>query len=515
MSGSLTVSKESVLRNLASIGQQGKAGRPRSEDKVKSEMENPEKVGVDLGVEEEGGYIVPTDELFLPGEMMDFQMQLKDSKPEDLRVRTAKLTFENRGLKRWIKNAVTQLSNAEKGGKVMLPALPQGVPNALGVEDSNAGVTQMLKEIMPSITQYKIVRDMMKDEDGDSGKDKGMMEYESPDGMKVKMPAGSFMPGMFNPFMMGGQQQPGTEKKEENVTIKVGDKELTGPASSMGWMYQTVMNQQSGNNVVKEATVKIKGDDGEEREVPASALGTILDLQKMAGGAKKEQEQNITITDENGKDITMPISFYPQYLMQQTLNKQMQQQTSGGGGRRREEVTLTHGGGSGVADQATASMYGMMSEMKDTMRHVGELMNPEKVGEMAVKGLMDKVEDWNKLKSFFGGDSGEDNDVKIERLKQDAESQRIKTAEEEKTKREVQRTAQAAADARKFEILMQPQGGVAPELGEEDTPGVSLDEAYKKTKAINNEFMMGLQEVDEGELGGREGEEELGEEMDE
>ena len=515
MSGSLTVSKESVLRNLASIGQQqSKAGRPKSEDKVKSEMENPEKVGVDLGVEEEGGYIVPTDELFLPGEMMDFQMQLKDSKPEDLRVRTAKLTFENRGLKRWIKNAVTQLSNAEKGGKVMLPALPQGVPNALGVEDSNAGVTQMLKEIMPSITQYKLVRDMMKDEDGDSGKDKGMMEYESPDGMKVKMPAGSFMPGMFNPFMMGGQQQGNNPKEEAMVKVKVGDNEFEAPQSQVGLMY-ALMNQSKGGD--KEATVKIKGEDGEEREVPASALGTILDLQKMAGGAKKEQEQNITITDENGKDITMPISFYPQYLMQQTLNKQMQQQTSGGGGRRREEVTLTHGGGGGggVADQTTASMYGMMSEMKDTMRHVGELMNPEKVGEMAVKGLMDKVEDWNKLKSFFGGDSGEDNDVKIERLKQDAESQRIKTAEEEKTKREVQRTAQAAAEARKFDILMQPLGGVAPELGEEDTPGVSLDDAYKKTKAINNEFMMGLQEVDEGELGGGVEGEDIGEEMDE
>ena len=497
MSG-LSVSKESVLKNLASIGQrQSKSGRPMSEDKVKEELDK-EKVGVDLGGGgEEEGYLIPIDEMFLPGEMADFQMQLKESKPEDLRLRTAKLTFENRGLKRWIKNAVAQLSNAEKGSKVMLPPLPQDVPGALGVENSNAGVTQMLKEIMPSITQYKLVRDMMKDEDGDSGKDKGMMEYESPDGMKVKMPAGSFMPGMFNPFMMGGQQASnGNEKKEENVTIKVGDKELTGPASSMGWMYQTVMNQQSGNNAVKEATVKIKGEDGEEREVPASAVGAILDLQKMSSGAKKEQEQNITITDENGKEITMPISFYPQYLMQQTMNKQMQQLSPGGGSRRRgEEASPSQ---RGIPDQAAASMYGMMSEMKDTMRNVGEIMNPEKLGEMAVSGLMSKVEEWEKLKTFFGGGGGEDNEVKKERLKQDTDLRKIKIAEEEKTKREIQRTAQAAADARKFEILMQPPGGVAPiEEVEEVPPGVSLDEAYKKTKAINEKFMNGLQQGNE------------------
>ncbi len=488
MSG-LNVSKESVLRNLANIGQQqGKAGRPRSEDKVKEELDSS---SMDLPGTEEDGYKIPIDEMFLPGEMADFQTQLKDSKPEDLRVRTAKLTFENRGLKRWIKNAVAQLSNAEKGSNVMLPPLPQDVPRALGVEDSNAGVTQMLKEIMPSITQYKLVRDMMKDEDGDSsGKDKGMMEYESPDGMKIKMPAGSVMPGMFNPFAMGQQQ--GAEKKEENVTIKVGDKELTGPASSMGWMYQTVMNQQG--NGAKETTVKIRDEDGEEREVPASAVGAILDLQKRASAPPKEQEQNITITDDNGKEVTMPISFYPQYLMQQQLNK-MQQASHGSGGRRREEVSPR--GGGGVPDQATASMYGIMSEMKDTMRNVGEIVNPEKLGEMAVKGLMSKVEEWEQLKTFFGGGGGEESDVKKERLKQAAEVQKIKISEEEKTKREVQRTAQAAADARKFDILMQPPGGLEAMPEMEEQPRVSLDDAYTKTKAINEKFMMGLESVDE------------------
>ena len=503
----LTVSKENVLKNIANIGQQqSRAGRPRSEDRVKEEMDK-DKVGVDLGssgVEEEG-YLIPIDEMFLPGEMADFQTQLKDAKPEDLRLRTAKLTFENRGLKRWIKNAVTQLSNAEKGGKVMLPPLPRDVPGALGVEDSSAGVTAMLKEIMPSITQYKLVRDIMKeDEGGESSKDTGMMEYESPDGMKIKMPAGSFMPGMFNPFTMGGQQQGNTAKPAEPVVkVKVGDNEFEAPQSQAGLMY-ALMNQPKGGD--KEATVKIRDESGEEREVPASALGAILDIQKMAGGATKETESNITITDENGKEIVMPASFYPQYLMQQQLNKQIKELSqSGGGGRRREEAPLSRGAGS---DQATASMYGIMSEMKDTMRTVGEALNPEKLGEMAVQGLMSKVEEWEHLKSFFGGGSGEDSEVKKERLKQSAEVQKIRIAEEQKTKREMERTTQAAADARKFEILMQPPGGAAAELEEEEKTGVSLDDAYKKTRAINAEFMVGLQEADEEEVGeGIEGEE--------
>ena len=107
---------------------------------------------------------------------------------------------------------------------------------------------------------------------------------------------------------------------------------------------------------------------------------------------------------------------------------------------------------------------------------------------------------------------------KRERLKQEGEIRRLKIAEEEKTKREIQRTAQAAADARKFEILMQPSGGLELEPGLEEVHGVSLDDAYKKTKAINEEFMTGLQEADEEEeeLGvGMEEEEELGEGIDE
>ncbi|GAH19900.1 unnamed protein product, partial [marine sediment metagenome] len=326
------------------------------------EMEKEKEQGIDLTKEE--GYQIPIDEIFLPGEMADLQTQLRDAKPEDLRVRTAKLTFENRGLKRWIKNTVTQLANAEKGGKVMLPLLPQGVPDALGVEDSNAGVTAMLKEIMPSITQYKLVRDMMKDEDGDSGRDKGMMEYESPDGMKIKMPAGSFMPGMFNPFTMGQQ---GDSTKEPTIKIKVGDNEFEAPQSQAGLMY-ALMNQPKGGD--KEATVKIKGEDGEEREVPASAVGAILDLQKMTSGSKKEQESEITITDDNGKEVKMPASFYPQYLMQLQLNKQAQELSSTRKGEHHDSGYRRQP----PEDAVTSKMYGMMSEMRDAMKAVNEVV---------------------------------------------------------------------------------------------------------------------------------------------
>jgi hypothetical protein len=496
MSG-LSVSKESVLKNLANIGQsQSKAGRPRSEDKVKEEMESHNETGTDLGKEEEG-YQIPIDEMFLPGEMADFQTQLRDSKPEDLKIRTTKLTFENRGLKRWIKNAITQLSNAEKGGKIMLPALPQGVPNALGVEDSNAGVTQMLKEIMPSITQYKLVRDMMKDEDGDSGRDKRMMEYESPDGMKIKMPAGSFMPGMGNPFMMG---QENGAKGEPTIKIKVGDNEFEAPQSQAGLMY-ALMNQSKDT---KEATVKIKGEDGEEREVPASAVGAILDLQKMSGGAKKDTESEITITDENGKEVKMPASFYPQYLMQLQLNKQAQELSAP---RKGEHDTYRR---PPPEDAVTSKMYGMMSEMRDAMKAVNEVVNPQKLSEMAMEGFLGEIERFNRLKTMFGG-GGENDAVQKTRIEQQEQTKRTEIAEKAKAQREEERTKQAQAESSKFALMMGPAVGAVPEpTPEPENAGPSLDDAYKKTKAINEEFMMDLQEAgdSEEELDGELGEEE-------
>jgi len=495
----LTVSKESVLKNLANIGQQSKAGRPRSEDKVREEMDK-DKAGMDLGngSGEEEGYQIPIDEMFLPGEMADFQTQLKESKPEDLRLRTAKLTFENRGLKRWIKNAVAQLSSAEKGSKVMLPALPPDVPGALGVENSNAGVTQMLKEIMPSITQYKLVRDMMKDEDGDSSRDKGMMEYEK-DGMKIKMPAGSVMPGMFNPFMMGGEQG---NKGEPTIKIKVGENEFEAPQSQAGLMY-ALMNQQKGED--KEATVKIRDEDGEEREVPASALGAIVDLQKMAGGAKKDPESNITITDENGKEITMPASFYPQYLMQQQLNKQAQELSSS-----RKHVVDSGYRRPPPEDAVTAKMYGMMSDMRDSMKAVNEVVNPQKLSEMAMEGFLGEIERFNRLKTMFGG-GGESADVQKARIEQQEQTKRTEIAEDAKARREEERTKQAEAESRKFALMMGPAAGVAPDPTPELEKGPSLDDAYKKTKAINEEFMVDLQQAGDaeeeldGELGREEG----------
>ena len=502
----LAVSKESALKNLASIGQQSKAGRPRSEDKVKEEMENHNEGGTDSGKGNEG-YQIPIDEIFLPGEMADLQTQLRDAKPEDLRVRTAKLTFENRGLKRWIKNTVTELANAEKGSNITLPALPQGVPNALGVEDSNAGVTQMLKEIMPSITQYKLVRDMMKDEDGDSSRDKGMMEYESPDGMKIKMPAGSFMPGMFNPFTMG--QQGNDTKGEPTIKIKVGDNEFEAPQSQAGLMY-ALMNQPKGGD--KEATVRIKGEDGEEREVPASAVGAILDIQKMSGGAKRDTESEITITDENGKEVKMPASFYPQYVMQMQLNKQAQELSASRKGQSHDSGYRRPP----PEDAVTSKMYGMMSEMRDAMKAVNEVVNPQKLSEMAMEGFLGEIERFNRLKTMFGG-GGENDAVQKTRIEQQEQTKRTEIAEKAKAQREEERTKQAEAESRKFALMMGPAAGGMPEpTPEPEVAAPSLDDAYKKTKAINEEFMMDLeQQGDEDEKEGLDVEPEEEEEIEE
>lgn len=466
------VSKESVLKKLAEVGQ-SKAGRPSKEKE-----EEEKKKEIEKEVEEK--YEIPVDELFLPGEMADFQQQLKDMKPEDLRLRTAKLTFENRGLKRWIKDAVKQLSEAKRGEKIVLPPLPQGVSNELGVENTSEGMVKVLKEIMPMITQYKLVRDIMKEEE-ESGGGK-VIEYETPEGGKVKIPAGSFIPG-FNPF---GTQQP--EKKEENVTIKVGDKEITGPASTMGWMYHTVMGSQQGNET--EPMVKIKGADGEEQEVPASAVSAVLDLQKLlniknSSGEGGESVPEITEIDDDGRKITMPATFYPWYLMQKQLSRQTEKPSGGqqGGGQ-----------GGSVPDQTLASVYGAISEMKDTMRQVRENISPEKLGELAMRGLMAKAEEWEQLKSLFGSGS-EDEEVQKERIRQQEETRRKQIEEEEKTKREREKTKQVEKEAEKFKLMFSspsPEEEKVPE-----SPPVTLNDVYKATARLNEDFLEDLEGEEE------------------
>jgi len=469
------VSADSILKHLANA-KLSKVGRPSAEEKLNRELEEMENGGEN----EAERYEVPIEEIFLPGDIAEYQERLKDMKPEDLRVKLTKLAFENRGLKRWIKNAVRQIADASstKGGKIVLPPLPQGVPGELGIEDSSAGVTKVLKELMPQITQYKLVRDILRDSsDDDSGsKNNGMIEIESPDGTKMRLPAGSFIPGMFNPLM----SQQGAEKKEETITIKLGDKELTGPASSVGLLYQTLLNQ--GAN--REASVKIRGEDGEEREVPASALGAVLDLQKLMMTNKKNDEQMITIIDDNGKEITMPASFYPQYLMQQQM-RQMQEQL-----KQIKETSssrpVTHT--QTVPDQTLASVLSAVSEMKDTMRRVNEVMNPQKLSELAVQGLMSKVEEFDRLRAIFGSGK-EDAEVQKERIRQQAEIQRAKLLEQMKLEREREKTKQAEAEAKKFEILASPppvsvQQPVQPEPVQAPDPHA----IYKKARELHSEL---------------------------
>jgi len=468
------VSADSILKHLANA-KLSKVGRPSAEEKLNRELEEMENGGEN----EAERYEVPIDEVFLPRDMEEYQQQLEGLKPEALRVKLTRMAFENRGLKRWIKNAMRQIADASrtKSDKIILPPLPQGVSNELGIEDSSAGVTKVLKELMPQITQYKLVRDILRDSsDDDSGsKNNGMVEIESPDGTKMRLPAGSFIPGMFNPLM--GQQ--GAEKKEETITIKLGDKELTGPASSVGLLYQTLLNQ--GAN--RESTVKIRGEDGEEREVPASALGAVLDLQKLMM-TQKNEEKMITITDDNGKEITMPASFYSQYLMQQQMRQMQEQLKQIKESSSSRPVTHTQT----VPDQTLASVLSAVSEMKDTMRRVNEVMNPQKLSELAVQGLMSKVEEFDRLRAIFGSGK-EDAEVQKERIRQQAEIQRAKLLEEMKLEREREKTKQAEAEAKKFEILASPppvsvQQPVQPEPVQAPNPHA----IYKKARELHSEL---------------------------
>jgi len=200
------VSADSILKHLANA-KLSKVGRPSAEEKLNRELEEMENEGET----EAERYEVPIEEIFLPGDMAEYQERLKDMKPEDLRVKLTKMAFENRGLKRWIKNAVRQIADASKakGGKIILPPLPQGVPSELGIEDSSAGVTKVLKELMPQITQYKLVRDILRDSSDENSGDKNMVEIESPT-------CGQFHTGSVQP----ANGPAGQERRDNNDKIR-------------------------------------------------------------------------------------------------------------------------------------------------------------------------------------------------------------------------------------------------------------------------------------------------------
>lgn len=496
---------EAALKGLAAL-KDTNAGRPRKRVEGEEKKLPPEN---DTGEARDSGgtqmaagelaseFEISVDDVISPpSEVVDFRQSLEAEKPDVLRGRLTKAAFENKGLRRWINQVMKQLQEAKRGGNVSIVAPPSGLlPEAAGVNDDSEGALKVLKAMAP----YLMIKDLFKEDSGEDGKSQsqGMIKYKSADGEEFEYPAGSFPPG-YNPFFGKQGKEDGDEK---TVTVKIGENEITGPPSYVNAMVPIVMAQQR------------QGEDGGGG---TKALEQVIELQKMmlerergnGNPVEEKEEKMITVIEEDGKSVEIPASVYPQYMMMQSVVKQQKMFME----QQRQLQRGSRGSSEGGSTRESATVYAALAKMNDMMVQMAAAMDPERLGANAVKGLKNKLEEWNEIRAFVGG-GGEDSEVMKERIKAQEETRRKELEENTKLAREIEKTKQAELDARKFDMLMNPQPWqtmpqqqqqVQQALEEEEEPRVTEEEAFAHSKEVNKRF---LEEIEEERSEGLEGEE--------
>lgn len=491
--GKPTLGQEAALQGLAALKNTG-VGRKSNEkrEKEKQEVERNGEVK-DRGTRMAAGELASEFEISVddvispPGEVVDYRQSLEGEKPEVLRGRLTKAAFENKGLRRWINQVMKQLQEAKRGGNISIATPPSGLLSEAGVSDDSEGALKVLKAMAP----YLMMKDLFKEDSGEESKSRGVIRYESADGEKYEYPAGSFPPG-YNPFFGNGKQGKG-DGDEKTVTIKIGENEITGPPSYVSAMVPIVMAQQR------------QGEEGSSGGAGTKALEQVIEIQKMLlerqqwkgdeAGGEERREKMVTVMEEDGKSVEIPGSIYPQYMMMQSLVKQQKIMAE----QQRQALHRESPG------KETATVYAALAKMDDTIRQIAAAMDPERLGANTLKGLRGKIDEWNEMRTFLGG-SGEDSEVMKERIRAQEETRRKEIEENTKLARELEKTKQAELDARKFDMIMNPQHwGAVPQQQvpqqvqvplieeEEDEPRVTEDEAYVNSKEVNKRFLEGLE----------------------
>ena len=136
---------------------------------------------------------------------------------------------------------------------------------------------------------------------------------------------------------------------------------------------------------------------------------------------------------------------------------------------------------------------GAISEMRDTTKRLQDATDPQRLGENALKGLMNKAEEWNELKAFFGNNGNETENIQTTRIQEQEKTKRDRFAEANKTKREQEKTRQAETEATKFKTLMDTAMPIEsiPEIPQQK-PLENVEDAGKKTARETKEFIKTL-----------------------
>jgi hypothetical protein len=442
-----------------------------------------------------------------PEDGLQIRQMVESMTPTDLKQNLAAEILKTRRLSRWANLITARYKQAIESGsdRMNVPILPAGMKEALGMgEDKDTEATvKAAKAVMPMIMQWRLIREALKEDNEPAGGDRkqadeGRIKFKNVDGTEIELPSSQVPPWLYGQLMQrpgaGGTEGGG---KDEMVTIKVGDKEISAPKDQVGWMYHTIFKDAE-----KQASVTIKGVDGVEREVPVNALGALMDWNRMmTGGGAGQQESGgsdvIEITDPSGNTLRIPAAYYPWYMQQQMM--QQQRQVGGGGYAGGSQVDTGRSAGTRGADAGTMAT---MARMNDAIAKMTEILNPDNIGKMAVRGMRAQMEEFAALKSLIGGGS-EDPETARERLKQDKETERLRIQEDAKVRVAEEKRLQAQAEADKFAALMSPSAGMgvgmmpggqappmqgAPALQQTQKPSLSFSDVVKRSRDLNMAF---------------------------
>lgn len=438
--------------------------KPGGKPEVQPLSERELMAGAELG----GEYNVPIGEFFAsPDEVAKFQYGLSNAKPEDLKLDLTKEVFENKRNRAWINRLLSQLNKVSKKTSMgdfldthNIQPPPPGMSEGLGVEET--GGNKELVQIMKTIGPFLMVRDLMKDDAGDSKA--GVIRYKSPTGEEYEYPAGQAPPNMMGPV----------KEKEEQVTVKIGDTEITGTQQYVTQM-MTLLQPNKTND--------------EDSKLLGIVQALTREMAELKAGPR--EEKMITVVDEAGTQQEIPAGQYSTFLLTKQLANAQQEMNS-----RRDEDR----GGRGEDEGSSVQVARAVSQMSDAMRRMGEVMSPENVGDMAMQGLMGKAQEFEQFKRFWGGSgSAEDPEVAIARIKEDGETRRAGIKEEERrAELEEKRIASETASKRLEAVL---SGVGAPHQEEVAPTPAPLEDVLERTARRNEQLLKEVESNREEEEG--------------
>lgn len=348
-----------------------------------------------------------------PEEVVDYMGSLDGLKEPQLRQRLTKVNFQNQRNRQWINHLMSLLKKTSSSNLTLRELMdhpefitpPTTMTQDIGVKPQDDG-TEVMAKLMKTIAPYMMMRDLMKE----------------------------------------GTQEDTHKTPGENVTVEIGGNKITGSPEYIQSMVPLLLSQTKPPEPTR--------DEGTEQ-----LMKMVMDMQKELSELRttpqppqEPDEKMMSIPGPDGTVIEIPVSQYSNYL----LTQQMQRQQTELMNTIRED--REHRGNLEGTSQ-NAQMMAVASKMSDAMAEMRKTMDPTKVGEMAMQGLMTKADDMTNLRHMFGSMGGGtvSDDVAMAQLKQDAETHRHQMTIEAKQELANKSIEKQRLETKRLEALMAPR----------------------------------------------------------